>query len=102
MVIEYVRYKVDSSHEVEFISAYSNAAQQLDASEYCLAYELSECEEEPGVFILRIEWTSTEDHLNGFRKSAVFPPFFAEVKPFFNNILEMRHYKVNQVYKRKM
>ncbi len=101
MIIEYIRYKVEPSQREEFILAYSYAAQQLDTSEFCLAYELSECEEEPGQFILRIEWTSTEEHLKGFRKSAEFPAFFANVKPFFNNIQEMRHYKLTEVLKRK-
>lgn len=101
MIIEYIRYKVESSQSEEFIAAYSKAAEQLDGSEYCIAYELSECEEEPGQFLLRIEWTSTEEHLNGFRKSALFPEFFSNIKRFFNNIQEMRHYKQTAVVNRK-
>ena len=101
MIIEYLRYKVELNQRESFISSYTKAAQQLDDSKHCLAYELAECEEEPGQFILRIEWTSTEEHLNGFRKSKHFPPFFASVKSFFNNIQEMRHYKITDVVKRK-
>ena len=101
MIIEYIRYKIEPSQSEDFVSAYSKAAEQLNSSQYCLAYELSECEEEPGQFILRIEWTSTEEHLKGFRKSALFAEFFAGIKPFFNNIQEMRHYKRSAVVKRK-
>lgn len=93
MVIEYIRYKVESSQRESLIAAYTEAAAQLDASPYCLAYELTECEEEAGQFMLRIEWTSTEEHLLGFRKSELFPSFFASVKGFFTNIQEMRHYR---------
>ena len=101
MIVEYIRYKVLPEQREDFIQAYKNASTQLDASTYCKAYELAECEEEAGQFILRIEWTSTEEHMNGFRKSEVFPAFFTNVKPFFNNIQEMRHYRLTEVTERK-
>lgn len=101
MTVEYIRYKVTPEQREAFIQSYKNASEQLNASEYCKAYELTECEEEAGQFILRIEWTSTEEHLNGFRKSKVFPAFFANVKPFFNGIQEMRHYKLTEVVNKK-
>ena len=101
MTVEYIRYKIQPDKRDAFVEAYGKAARQLDASEYCLAYELTECEEEAGNFILRIEWTSTEMHLNGFRKSKEFQEFFANVKPFFSDIQEMRHYHATAVSKRK-
>lgn len=97
MTVEYIRYKVTPEQREAFVQSYKNASAQLDTSEFCKGYELTECEEEPGQFILRIEWTSTEEHINGFRKSKVFPAFFANVKPFFDNIQEMRHYKLTEV-----
>jgi hypothetical protein len=57
--------------------------------------------EEAGQFMLRIEWTSTQEHLNGFRKSELFPPFFASVQGIFNNIQEMRHYRPTAVQGKK-
>ncbi len=101
MVIEYIRYKVEPLQRESLLTAYSQASAQLDASPYCLAYELTECEEEAGQFMLRIEWTSTEEHLKGFRKSEEFPPFFALIKGFFNNIQEMRHYQLTSVHRKK-
>lgn len=101
MTVEYIRYKVTPDQREVFIQAYKEASVQLDASEFCTAYELTECEEEAGQFIVRIEWTSSEDHINGFRKSASFPMFFTKVKPFFSNIQEMRHYKLTGVSRRK-
>jgi quinol monooxygenase YgiN len=101
MTIEYVRYKVSPEQREAFIQSYLKASGQLNASKFCLAYELAECEEEPGQFILRIEWTSTEEHLNGFRKSEEFAQFFSHVKPYFDNIQEMRHYRLTDISKRK-
>src|SRR5262245_11172048 len=76
MVIEYIRYKVSENRRVEFIQAYQSASKQLLDSEFCLGYELTHCQEEADHFIMRIEWTSTEDHLNGFRKTPEFREFF--------------------------
>jgi len=101
MTVEYIRYKVTPEQREAFIQSYKNASEQLENSEFCMAYELTECEEEPCQFILRIEWTSSEEHISGFRKSSVFPAFFANVKPFFDNIQEMRHYKLTEVVRKK-
>ncbi|MEO6730198.1 MAG: antibiotic biosynthesis monooxygenase family protein [Ferruginibacter sp.] len=101
MTIEYIRYKVTEEQRQVFIDTYKDASKELDASEFCLAYELAECEEEAGQFIVRIEWTSTDEHMNGFRKSELFPAFFKKVKPYFSNIQEMRHYAMTGVTGRK-
>jgi quinol monooxygenase YgiN len=38
-------------------------------------------------------WDSEEGHMQGFRKSEQFKPFFAAVQPFIKSIEEMRHYE---------
>ncbi|HVG42276.1 MAG TPA: antibiotic biosynthesis monooxygenase family protein [Chitinophagaceae bacterium] len=101
MIIEYIRYKVLPEQREAFVQSYAMASEQLNTSEFCLAYELAECEEEAGQFLMRIEWTSTEEHLNGFRKSKDFSQFFSYVKPYFDSIQEMRHYKLTKILKRK-
>jgi quinol monooxygenase YgiN len=93
MSIEYIRYKIHPDSHEAFIAAYSESAKSLDASEYCQSYELSQCEEEPERFILRIEWSSTEDHLQGFRKSKEFRSFLPSIRPYIDNIEEMQHYQ---------
>jgi truncated hemoglobin YjbI len=41
---------------------------------------------------LRIAWTSVQEHLHGFRGGPVFGEFFAAIKPYVDDIEEMRHY----------
>src|SRR5687768_13712099 len=101
MIIEYIRYKIEEVQRQAFVDAYTKAVLSLDASVYCLAYELSECEEEPGIFVLRIEWSSTDDHINGFRKSEQFASFLPHIRPYISSIQEMRHYKPSALVKRK-
>ncbi len=97
MVVEYIRYKVPADRCGEFESAWSEAQQVLREASQCERYEVSRGVEEPENFVVRIEWTSLEDHEHEFRGSAAFGQFFAAVKPFFEQIEEMRHYQPTAV-----
>lgn len=99
MIVEYIRYEVADAEA--FQQAYQAARASLDASPHCLAYELSRCSEDPSFFMLRIEWDSPDGHLQGFRKSPEFTSFLSAVRPFLNDIREMRHYAVTPIAARK-
>lgn len=97
MVIEYIRYDLQQHTPEELVAAYGRASAHLAAAPECRAYELTQCEEAPNTLILRIEWTSTDAHLNGFRKGPHFPPFLAEIRSFIQEVSEMRHYQATPV-----
>lgn len=94
MVVEYIRYTIDSDACEAFESAYKMAFKPLLESQYCISAELSQCVEETTSYILRIEWTSADDHMGGFRKSPEFQAFLPLIRPYIQNIQEMRHYSV--------
>jgi quinol monooxygenase YgiN len=94
MVVEYIRYSIDNGRAEEFQDAYGSAAEALRASEHCERYEVSRCSEDPTQHVVRIEWDSEQGHLSGFRQSPEFRSFFEAVRPFVNDIEEMRHYQV--------
>jgi quinol monooxygenase YgiN len=94
MIVEYIRYEVPSASRDTIVEAYRSAGQELAASAQCMRYEIAQGVEEPGHFTVRIEWRSLEEHEKGFRGGAQFPAFFAKVKPFFDQIREMKHYRV--------
>lgn len=102
MVVEYVRYRLAAERCAEFEHAYGLAGIPLLTSPHCLAYELTRCTEEPGCYVLRIEWDSPEGHLRGFRGSTEFREFFRHIQPFVSNIEEMRHYESVGVEGRKL
>ncbi len=102
MIAEYIRYSVaDPKRGDELKRAYINAAKRLDAAPECLAYKLARCEEDAKAWILRIEWRSTEDHLQGFRKGPHFPAFLEAIREFMPEIAEMRHNQCTEVQSRK-
>ena len=95
LIVEYIRYSVDNARSDDFVQAYRQAADALDASEHCQRYEVTRCTEDPTQHIVRIEWDSEQGHMSGFRSSPQFRPFFGAVEPFVGNIDEMRHYEIH-------
>ena len=101
MIIEYIRYKIPPAQADRFEQDYAEAAHSLDVSTHCLGYELTCCQDEPGSYILRIEWDSEEGHMQGFRRSKEFRAFFAAIKPYGDLIEERRHYRMTTVQGKK-
>ncbi|HEY5820736.1 MAG TPA: antibiotic biosynthesis monooxygenase [Propionibacteriaceae bacterium] len=93
MIVEYIRYVVDTDRATTFLAAYAEAADLLQRDPHCLSYEIARGHEEPTHFVVRIEWDSLEGHLDGFRQDPAFADFFALVRPFFADIAEMSHYE---------
>ncbi|MGK9120247.1 antibiotic biosynthesis monooxygenase family protein [Olivibacter jilunii] len=95
--LEVIRYKIPEMQHKDFENAYAEAVKYLKASPYCLGYKLVHGDEEPDNYIMFINWTSSEEHLNGFRKGSEFLPFLDLVKPFYNNVQEMKHYNSTSI-----
>lgn len=94
---EIIRYIIPAEKHADFEKAYAEAANYLKQSQYCLNYQVIHGDEEPNNYIVIIKWTSKEDHLEGFRKSVEFQSFFRLVRPFYNNIQEMKHYVLSDI-----
>lgn len=92
--VEIIRYTISADQHANFEEAYKEAGKLLQESTFCLGYRVIHGKEEPDHYIVIIDWISTEDHMLGFRQSAQFMPFFNLVKSFYNNIEEMKHYKI--------
>jgi len=97
VINEYIRYRIPSNRHKDFVADYARAGKFLRASPVCHGYDLSRCEEDPECFILRIVWTSTQDHLSKFRGSEEFKGFLAAIKSYVPSIEEMRHYEPSEV-----
>lgn len=97
MIVEYIRYHLTNHKPEDLVAAYRAASEHLKAAAQCHGFELTQCEEEATSMTLRILWSSTRDHLEGFRKGPHFPPFLAAIRPFVGEIQEMRHYTLTDV-----
>ena len=92
MSIEYIRFKIREEHQLNFVQAIREACKIMAAYPECLNYEVTQCEEDTTLFVWRIAWTSTDAHLNGFRKDKIFESFYQLMQPFISFIQEMNHY----------
>jgi quinol monooxygenase YgiN len=102
MTTEIIRYRINAANAPAFETAYQKTEPILQGSKHCLGYRLLRGHEELENWILIIEWDSVEGHEQGFRKEPGFREFFALVKPFFNDIQEMKHYESRPMgWKRK-
>lgn len=98
VIVECIRYRItDPARRGELERAYAAASQQLDLASQCLGYELSHGVEKPERYVLRIEWTSREEHEQGFRGGPYFQAFLAAVRPHIGDIEEMKHYEQTYV-----
>lgn len=97
MTVEYIRYNIDAARQEAFVADYVAAAESLEASPHALAWDLTQCTDDPSQYILRIEWDSAQGHMEGFRRSPEFRNFFGHIRPYVNDILEMRHYERTDV-----
>jgi quinol monooxygenase YgiN len=89
---EIIRYKIPQNEAASFESAYRQAEAVLQASRNCLGYEMIQSDKDPQNYILTIFWDSPEGHLEGFRKSDLFPKFLELIRPYISMIQEMEHY----------
>jgi quinol monooxygenase YgiN len=97
MTTEIIRYRIARENAQAFETAYQKAEPILQGSNHCLGYRLLRGYEEPENWILIIQWDSVQGHEQGFRKEPAFREFFALVKPFFNDIQEMKHYEATLI-----
>jgi len=97
MVVEYTQYRIPEDQREWFVDAYERAAGYLSESPHCLAYELSHSLEDQEHYILRVEWTSAQKHLEAFRNERGFPEFLRLVQPFAGNIERMNHYELTGI-----
>ena len=109
MIVEYIRYRIPAGGGPDFEAAYAEAAAALAVSPHCVDYELTRrtaeqtgpaphADDDAEHYVLRIRWTSSEDHLQGFRRGPGFQRFFAAIRPYLSDIEEMRHYAATSVH----
>jgi quinol monooxygenase YgiN len=92
MTTEVIRYKVPAGQASAFEQAYKETEPILQNSSHCLGYRLIRSVEEPENWILLLSWDSVEGHEQGFRKEPGFRQFFGLVRPFLDQVQEMKHY----------
>jgi heme-degrading monooxygenase HmoA len=94
MIVEYVRYDLPADRRDAFEAAYGRVGRLLDASPHCQGWELRRGIEDPGQYVIRIEWDSVDGHMLGFRESEPFKEFYSELSAFADFRQQMSHFEL--------
>lgn len=91
MIREIATLNVTLGTEEQFEAAVAKAAPLFKASKGCLGMALDRSIETPTRYFLRVEWTTVEDHMVGFRESPAFGEWRTLVTPFLANPPSVEH-----------
>lgn len=69
MILEHAVLEVVSGQEDQFEHAFDEAKEIISSMPGFLSVSLSRCVERPVAYLLLVEWTRLEDHVEGFRGS---------------------------------
>jgi len=93
MIVEIAQISILPGGEAGFEAAFADAIEFAAASRGYLGHELRRSVENPGRYLLRIEWETLEDHTVHFRGSAAFTEWRARVGPFFAAPPAVEHFR---------
>ena len=97
VIPEIIRYRISAEKSEAFLADYAQAASALKQSPHAQGFELMRSSKDPELFLLVIRWDSADGHMKGFRSSPQFKEFFAHIRPYVSDILEMEHYEYTAV-----
>jgi heme-degrading monooxygenase HmoA len=91
-ILERAIFAIKPGQAGDFEAAFAQAAPLIRAAKGCRSAQLRRGVENPDSFILLVEWETLEDHMVGFRESAVFGEWRAILGPYFAGPPAVEHY----------
>lgn len=91
MIIEYLRYTIDSSQAGAFVAAWKQAREPMRQSGHMISFEVSQAIQLPTNWIVRIEWDSAPGR-EAFRRGRHYAQFSAALDGFNTCLSESGHY----------
>ena len=69
MILEVAILDIRQGQEQAFEAAFGEAAPIIAGMPGCISHQLQRCIEQPGRYLMLVNWRSLEDHTSGFRES---------------------------------
>jgi heme-degrading monooxygenase HmoA len=99
VILERAIFQVTPGTEQDFEAAMEQAKEVISQSGGFRSFRLQRGIEEPSSYLLLVEWDSVQDHMQGFRESALFVRWRELIGPFFAAAPEVQHYQAAVVTK---
>ena len=93
MVLEHVLLPVKAGQELAFEQAFAQAKHLIVASPGCGGVRLCREIENPGTYVLLVEWDQLSDHLEGFRKSPAYEQWRALLHHHYDPAPVVEHFE---------
>ena len=93
MITEHAILEVKPGREDEFVSAMDQAKTIIAASPGFVSLRVERCLERPGRFLLLVLWERLEDHTEGFRGSAAYDEWRAQLHHFYDPFPVVEHFE---------
>ena len=96
MVLEMAVLDVKAGQQTQFESAFGEAQQIIASMPGYFSHTLHRCLEQPGRYLLLVNWATLEDHTEGFRQSDRYQQWRELLHHFYEPFPTVEHYE--QVY----
>lgn len=93
MIVEHAVLPVATERSADFEAAFTRAKSIIAASPGFRRLTLSRGVENPGTYLLIVEWDSLEDHTEGFRGSAAFQEWRDLLHHFYDPFPVVEHFR---------
>lgn len=92
MILEHALLHVTTARSEEFETAFAHAKSIISAMPGFVTLSLSRGVEQPGVYLLLVEWETLEAHTEGFRGSAEYQEWKALLHHFYDPFPVVEHF----------
>lgn len=93
MILEVAILDVRKGMEAEFEGAFRTAQSIIASMSGYRSHQLRRCVENPGRYILLVDWETLEDHTVGFRGSPQYQEWRALLHHFYDPFPTVEHYE---------
>jgi heme-degrading monooxygenase HmoA len=94
MILEVATLNVKPGQEREFEAAFAKAQAIIAGTSGYVSHQLQVCIEDPGRYLLLVNWETLEDHTVGFRQSTQYQQWRQLLHHFYDPFPEVLHYRV--------
>lgn len=93
MILEVAILNVKPVQMDAFEAAFFKAQKIISSMPGYISHELQSCIEEPGQYLLLVNWESLEAHNTGFRESPQYEEWKSLLHHFYNPFPTVQHYQ---------
>jgi heme-degrading monooxygenase HmoA len=93
LILEVAMLDVKPGQEEEFEVSFEKAQKIIYSMNGYISHQLQRCIENPGRYILLVNWQTLEDHTKGFRESDEYQQWRAMLHHLYDPFPTVEHYR---------